>query len=114
MHLERNGLAFCNFLAQEYFERLLYCFLNGGTKGGAKTEYKAGKQQAKEDVLKYYKNKLSLFLQANIPAEHNLEQFKSSVLVQHRTNERSEEQADSGPGRMGDKECQKCKCGAWY
>ena len=28
MHLERNGLAFCNFSAQEYFERLLYIFVN--------------------------------------------------------------------------------------
>ena len=64
MHLERNGLAFCNFLAQEYFKRLLYCFVNKWTKGGAKTEYKARKQQAKEDVLEYYEKKLSLFLQA--------------------------------------------------
>ena len=32
MHLERNGLAFCNFLVQEYFERLLYCFVKFGSK----------------------------------------------------------------------------------
>ena len=71
MHLERNGLAFCNFSAQEYFERLLYIFVTERTKGGAKTKYKARKQQAKEDVLEYYENKLSLFLQAYIPAKHN-------------------------------------------
>ena len=57
MHLERNGLAFLNFLAQEYFEKLLYCFINKQTKGGANTEYKARKEQAKEDVLEYYENK---------------------------------------------------------
>ena len=45
-------------------------------KGVAKTEYKAKKQHAKEDVLEYYENKLNLFLQAHTPAEHNLEQFK--------------------------------------
>ena len=82
MHLERNGLAFCNFLAQEDFERLFYCFINEQTKGGAKMEYKARKQQAKEDVLEYYKNKLSLFIQAYTPAECNLEQFKDSVLAE--------------------------------
>ena len=81
MHLERNGLAFNSFSAQEYFERVLYCFVNERTKGGAKTEYKARKQQAKEDVLEYYENKLSLFLQAYTPAERNLEQFKDAVLA---------------------------------
>ena len=45
-------------------------------------EYKARKQQAKEDVLEYYKNKLSLFIQAYTPAECNLEQFKDSVLAE--------------------------------
>ena len=81
MHQERNGLAICNLSAQEYFERLLYCFVNQWTKGGAKSEYKERKQQAKEDVLDYYENKLSLFLQAYTPAERNLEQFKDSVLA---------------------------------
>ena len=47
-------------------------------------EYKARKQQAKEDVLEYNKNKLNLFLQAYTPGEHNLEQFKDSVLARAR------------------------------
>ena len=61
-----------------------YCIVsltNERRKGGAKMEYKARKQQAKEDVLEYNKNKLNLFLQAYTPGEHNLEQFKDSVLA---------------------------------
>ena len=45
-------------------------------------EYKAKKQYANEDVLEYYENKLNLFLQAYTPVEHNLEQFKDSVLAE--------------------------------
>ena len=51
------------------------------TNRGAKTEFKAMKQQAKEDVLEYFEKKLSLFLQAYTPAECNLEQFKDSVIA---------------------------------
>ena len=62
MHLKRNSIAFNSFSAQEYFEKLLYCFVKEQTKGGAKTEYKARKQHAKEDVLEYYENKLNMLL----------------------------------------------------
>ena len=80
LHLEPGTIGFDSFTPAEYLEEMLGRFMNARTKGGAKEEFEQKKQGVNEDALKYYDNKLQLYLSTYNEGKRNIQEFKRLTL----------------------------------
>ena len=79
-HLVPNSYAWKSYCTDVYFEKVLYSFITQQSAEGAKALFEKRTQGIKEDVISYYDEKLSLYLQGFSAKIRDILQFKRHVI----------------------------------
>ena len=79
-HLVPNSYAWKSYTTDVYFEKILYSFITQQSAEGAKALFEKRTQGIKEDVISYYDDKLSLYLQGFPAKIRDILQFKRHAI----------------------------------